>query len=188
MTIWNPLFPIDVDILHKILSPYGTISRIVIFRKSNLHALCEFENPEACAAAQRALDGKDIYDNCCTLKVDFSRNNRLNVRVNNDLSRDFTNPDLPTTSGAPARFEPRGGDRFDARTPPSGPGGFASPHPREPRGGYGVPAPSFSGFGAADPYARPTGPGCVVVVYNLPEFATVDNLFNLFSLYAPSMR
>lgn len=41
------------------------------------------------------LDGQNIYSGCCTLRIDNSKLTALNVKYNNDKSRDFTNPTLP---------------------------------------------------------------------------------------------
>lgn len=48
----------------------------------------------------QSLDGQNIYNGCCTLRIDYSKLSNLNVKYNNDKSRDFTNPNLP--SGDPA--------------------------------------------------------------------------------------
>ena len=47
----------------------------------------------------QALNGQCIYNGCCTLRVDFSKLPGLNVRFNNDKSRDYTNPLLPSGDG-----------------------------------------------------------------------------------------
>lgn len=47
-----------------------------------------------------ALDGQHIYSGCCTLRIEYSKLQQLNVKYNNDKSRDFFNPSLPT--GDPA--------------------------------------------------------------------------------------
>lgn len=44
----------------------------------------------------QSLDGQNIYNSCCTLRVEYSKLSNLNVKFNNDKSRDFTNPTLPT--------------------------------------------------------------------------------------------
>lgn len=44
----------------------------------------------------QSLNGKNIYNGCCTLRIDFSKLPSLNVKYNNDKSRDYTNPHLPT--------------------------------------------------------------------------------------------
>lgn len=48
----------------------------------------------------QSLDSQNIYNGCNTLKIDYSKLTNLNVKYNNDKSRDFTRPDLP--SGDPA--------------------------------------------------------------------------------------
>lgn len=44
----------------------------------------------------QSLDGQNIYNACCTLRISFSKLTSLNVKYNNDKSRDYTRPDLPT--------------------------------------------------------------------------------------------
>lgn len=44
----------------------------------------------------QSLDGQNIYNSCCTLRIDYSKMQNLNVKYNNDKSRDYTNPNLPT--------------------------------------------------------------------------------------------
>lgn len=44
----------------------------------------------------QSLEGQNIYNACCTLRISFSKLTSLNVKYNNDKSRDYTRPDLPT--------------------------------------------------------------------------------------------
>jgi hypothetical protein len=44
----------------------------------------------------QALDGQNVYNGCCTLRIDYSKLATLNVKYNNDKSRDYTNPNLPS--------------------------------------------------------------------------------------------
>jgi hypothetical protein len=46
-------------------------------------------------AAKTGLHGQNIYNSCCTLHIDYSKLNTLNVKYNNEKSRDYTNPLLP---------------------------------------------------------------------------------------------
>ena len=48
----------------------------------------------------QSLNGQNIYNGCCTLRIDFSKLPSLNVKYNNDKSRDYTNPNLPTGDNA----------------------------------------------------------------------------------------
>lgn len=45
--------------------------------------------------ARQSLDGQNVYNGCCCLRVDYSKLTTLNVKYNNDKSRDYTNPNLP---------------------------------------------------------------------------------------------
>ena len=47
----------------------------------------------------QSLDGQNIYNNCCTLRIEYSRLTTLNVKYNNEKSYDFTRPDLPSGEG-----------------------------------------------------------------------------------------
>lgn len=55
-----------------------------------------------CCPVFQSLDGQNIYNGCCTLRIDFSKLSALNVKYNNDKSRDFTRADLPTGELDPA--------------------------------------------------------------------------------------
>ncbi len=46
------------------------------------------------------LNGQNIYNGCCTLQIDFSKLHSLNVKYNNDKSRDYTNPTLPSSENS----------------------------------------------------------------------------------------
>jgi len=69
VTIQNPLYPITVDVLTQVFSPFDpALEKIVIFQKSaGLQALIQFSNLQAAMQAKIALDGKNIYSQCCTL-------------------------------------------------------------------------------------------------------------------------
>jgi polypyrimidine tract-binding protein 2 len=100
LSIANPVYSITCDVLHQIMSPYGNVLRIVIFMKNGLHAMVEFDNEQSAGAAQRALDGRDIYEGSCTLKIVLSHTETLNIKHNDERQRDYTRPDLPTAAGA----------------------------------------------------------------------------------------
>ena len=51
---------------------------------------------KVCFVCLQSLDGQNIYNGCCTLRIEYSKLASLNVRYNNDKSRDYTNPALPT--------------------------------------------------------------------------------------------
>ena len=77
--------------------------KIITFTKNNqFQALLQYGDPVNAQQAKLALDGQNIYNACCTLRIDFSKLVNLNVKYNNDKSRDYTRPDLPSGDGQPA--------------------------------------------------------------------------------------
>ena len=83
-------YPVDVNVLHSICNPYGTVLRIVIMRRRGVQALIEFEDVGAASRAKDALHNQDIYAGCNTLKVEFSTSERVNVRYNTEDMFDYT--------------------------------------------------------------------------------------------------
>jgi len=49
-----------------------------------------------CLLLTQSLNGQNIYNGCCTLRIDFSKLQELNVKFNNEKTWDYTNPNLPT--------------------------------------------------------------------------------------------
>ncbi|KAK2159515.1 hypothetical protein LSH36_151g00049 [Paralvinella palmiformis] len=91
-TILNPRYGITVDVMHTICSTYGTVNRIVIFKKNGVQAMVEFDNVESAVQAKQSLSGADVYSGCCTLRVEYAKPSRLNVFHNNSESWDYTTP------------------------------------------------------------------------------------------------
>lgn len=90
-------YPITVEVLYKIFSSLGTILRIVTFtKKDKFQALIEFSAISEAELAKLTLDGQNIYNGCCTLHLDYSKLTTLTVKYNNDKSKDYTRPDLPS--------------------------------------------------------------------------------------------
>ncbi|KAH0550422.1 hypothetical protein KQX54_019276 [Cotesia glomerata] len=80
-----------------IFTRFGKVLKIVTFTKnSTFQALIQYSDTIAAQNAKATLDGQNIYNSCCTLRIDFSKMQSLNVKYNNDKSRDYTNPTLPT--------------------------------------------------------------------------------------------
>ena len=59
-------------------------------------ALIQYPDVITAQAAKLSLDGQNIYNACCMLRIEYSKLSNLNVKYNNDKSRDYTNPNLPT--------------------------------------------------------------------------------------------
>ena len=97
--VHNPLYPITIDVLATILSPYN-VQRIVIFQKNRTCILAEFPDVEQAKIVKEKLDGSEIYDGSCLLRVMYSKNNNtLTVDYNDDRTYDFTRT-LPNTAPA----------------------------------------------------------------------------------------
>ena len=91
------IYPVTLDVLHAIFSRYGKVLRIITFNKNNtFQALVQLSEANAAQQAKTGLDGQNVYNGCCTLRIDYSKLSTLNVKYNNDKSRDYTNPTLPS--------------------------------------------------------------------------------------------
>lgn len=211
------LYPITLDILYQIFTRYGKVLKIVTFTKnSSFQALIQYADMLSAQTAKFSLDGQNVYNSCCTLRIDYSKMQNLNVKYNNDKSRDYTNPNLPTGDASlDAASLALGGELLlmgagsqpRARIPESiagAPGvlptpfamhGLASPlagpyNGVPPAGGLA----GLGGFplGAAGLGVRVQGSAqasAVLLVSNLnEEMVTPDALFTLFGVYGDVQR
>ncbi|KAL0126763.1 hypothetical protein PUN28_005258 [Cardiocondyla obscurior] len=212
------LYPITLDILYQIFTRFGKVLKIVTFTKnSSFQALIQYADVLSAQTAKFSLDGQNVYNSCCTLRIDYSKMQNLNVKYNNDKSRDYTNPNLPTgdanldaaslaLSGELLLMGP--GSQPRARIPvesiAGAPGvlptpfamhGLASPlagpyNGVPPAGGLA----GLGGFplGAAGLGVRVQGnaqASAVLLVSNLnEEMVTPDALFTLFGVYGDVQR
>uniref|UniRef100_A0A8C2I201 Polypyrimidine tract-binding protein 3-like n=1 Tax=Cyprinus carpio TaxID=7962 RepID=A0A8C2I201_CYPCA len=123
LIVENLYYPVSLEVLHQIFSKFGTVLKIITFTKNNqFQALLQYADPMNAHHAKVALDGQNIYNGCCTLRVEFSKLTSLNVKYNNDKSRDFTRLDLPSGDGQPT-LDPTMQSAFGA------PGIISSPYP-----------------------------------------------------------
>ncbi|XP_028763867.1 polypyrimidine tract-binding protein homolog 3 [Neltuma alba] len=184
VTIHHMLYPITVDVLHQVFSPHGFVEKIVTFQKSaGFQALIQYQLRQSAVIARSTLQGRNIYDGCCQLDIQFSNLDDLQVNYNNDRSRDFTNPGLPT--------EQKG------RSSQPGYGDAGSMYAVQSSGARAV---GFSQMANAAAIAAAFGGGlppgitgtndrCTVLVSNLnPDRIDEDKLFNLFSIYGNIVR
>ncbi|KAH8515655.1 hypothetical protein H0E87_004200 [Populus deltoides] len=172
VTIHHMLYPITVEVLHQVFSPHGFVEKIVTFQKSaGFQALIQYQSRQCAVQARTSLQGRNIYDGCCQLDIQFSNLDELQVNYNNDRSRDFTNPNLPSEQKGRSS-QPAYGDVVGY--PPQMPNGAAI----AAAFGGGLP-PGISG----------TNDRCTVLASNLnPDRIDEDKLFNLFSLYGNIVR
>ncbi|XP_045134722.1 polypyrimidine tract-binding protein 1-like isoform X18 [Portunus trituberculatus] len=161
------IYPVTLDVLYQIFSRVGKVLKIVTFTKNNtFQALIQYPDVVTAQAAKMTLDGQNIYNACCTLRIEYSKLSNLNVKYNNDKSRDYTNPSLPTGDPALDSALAIGGMPLAGVTPTAAALGAA-----------GIRLPG-----------QPS-PNCVLLVSNLnEEMVTPDALFTLFGVYGDVQR
>jgi len=189
------LYPVTIDVLNQIFSRYGPVSKIVTFSKNGgFQAFVQYAYHTAAANAKTALDGQHIYVGGCTLRIHFSTTRDLDVKYNNEKSRDFTNPYLPPGPAsanappeAPNSYPQMGSHYGDGNTamgyPPQGypPQGYP---PAAPNAAYGMPNAAKSGMGS-----QTQGTSPVVIVSGLnEEKVTPDAIFTLFGVYGDVLK
>jgi len=171
VSILEARVPVTIDNIHQIFKPYGEVNKIIMFVKNQvLHALVQMSSVDQAHTAKIHLEGKDMFQGCCHLRIAFSKLNDLQVKQNGPRMRDFTSPEF--SSGF-------GGGAFPGQPQylfPS-PAGF-SPFGFDSKGGLS----GFDGFGGDQK-------GCVLLVNNLvADRFTPDRLFMLFGVYGDVMR
>ncbi|KAG5004890.1 hypothetical protein AAZX31_10G211600 [Glycine max] len=184
VTVHHMLYPMTVDVLYQVFSPHGSVEKIVTFQKSaGFQALIQYQSRQSAVAARSTLQGRNIYDGCCQLDIQFSNLDELQVNYNNDRSRDFTNPNLPTEQkGRPS--QPGYGDAGNMYAA-QGSGARAVGFPQ--MANAAAIAAAFGG--GLPPGITGTNDRCTVLVSNLnPDRIDEDKLFNLFSIYGNIMR
>uniref|UniRef100_A0A8C2S6T2 Polypyrimidine tract-binding protein 1 n=1 Tax=Capra hircus TaxID=9925 RepID=A0A8C2S6T2_CAPHI len=203
----NLFYPVTLDVLHQIFSKFGTVLKIITFTKNNqFQALLQYADPVSAQHAKLSLDGQNIYNACCTLRIDFSKLTSLNVKYNNDKSRDYTRPDLPSGDSQPSLDQTMaaafGAPGIMSASPYAG-AGFPPTFAIPQAAGLSVP----NVHGALAPLAIPSAaaaaaaagriaiPGLagagnsVLLVSNLnPERVTPQSLFILFGVYGDVQR
>ncbi|KAI3446368.1 hypothetical protein Pfo_003033 [Paulownia fortunei] len=178
VTIHHMLYPITVEVLHQVFSPHGFVEKIVTFQKSaGFQALIQFQLHQSAISARNSLQGRNIYDGCCQLDIQFSNLDELQVNYNNERSRDFTNPSLPSEQKGKSSQQPGYGDA----------GMYAHAVGFPQMGNAAAIAAAFGG--GLPPGISGTNDRCTVLVSNLnPDRIDEDKLFNLFSIYGNIIR
>jgi len=100
LSVMNMLYPVTIDVLYQIFNKFGSVLKIITFTKNDkFQALIQMKDANSAAQAKLQLHGQNIYNGCCTLHIEYSKLLSLAVKYNNDKSRDYTNPTLPTGEG-----------------------------------------------------------------------------------------
>ncbi|XP_034048794.1 polypyrimidine tract-binding protein 3-like [Thalassophryne amazonica] len=182
----NLFYPVTLEVLQQIFSKFGSVLKIITFTRNNqFQALLQFSDATHAQHAKAGLDGQNIYNGCCTLRIDCSKLSTLNVKYNNDKSRDFTRVDLPT-----GELEPASTAAFGVALPPYGAAVF--PPTISQHTGISVQAVP----GSLVPTGRmsvqtlaPPAVHSVLLVSNLnPETVSPHCLFILFGVYGDVQR
>jgi len=214
INIENMLYPVAMDTLANIFKKHGDIQKIVTFTKNNVfQALVEYGSSTAAKYARQVLHGKNTYNGCCQLQIEYSKLTELNVKFNNDRGWDFTNPSLLSGSNpmSDASHTPPGqgqaGLPNNALIASRGAAGTGMSILGEPpietpqsnssygqyggssgMGGGGTGGMGGMGLMGSQPGGQQRG-GCVLIVSNLEATEiTPDILFMLFGVYGDVLR
>eukprot|EP00026_Physarum_polycephalum_P002718 Phypoly_transcript_02726.p1 GENE.Phypoly_transcript_02726~~Phypoly_transcript_02726.p1 ORF type:complete len:556 (+),score=101.07 Phypoly_transcript_02726:920-2587(+) len=190
VNVANVQYPVTIDLLYSVFCKYGTVTKIVTFSKSGFQAFVQFSTPEAAELAKNGLDGQNIYVGCCSLRINFSTIKDLDIKYNNEKSRDFTNPYLPRSGGQSGSSEPPAAIPYyppPAHTPYPDYGGYSQPHhaayPPQSQSGMSI-ASAKAAMGVPAPGTSP-----VVIVSGLnEEQVTPDSIFTLFGVYGDVLK
>jgi len=91
ITIRDAKYPVNVEVIYKVCSIVGPVVRVVCFERNTVtQAMVEFDTLENASKARSSLHGADIYSNCCTMKVEYSKMETLTCRENGPMSWDFS--------------------------------------------------------------------------------------------------
>lgn len=123
------------------------------------------------------MNGKSIYPRCCNLRIQFSQLEDLNVKQNNEKSRDFTvakQDESPTQSISNDMMKPR---VMDQRAPSV---------PSQPKYPAGIPQNVM--YPQHFPQNIKSSSSSVLIVSGLPDNVSPDNLFTLFCVYGNVIR
>jgi len=181
VSVLNTRVPVTLENIHQIFKPYGEVIKIITFLKDSVFkALVQLATVEQAINAKLLLEGKDMFQGCCHLRIGFSKLTDLKVTQNGPRSRDFTIPDPSLPLGGFGVFGPGGGSGYGSG------GGYLFP----PSGGLGTGFfDSKTPYSPQPQYAYETGKDTVLLVNNLtPDKVTPDNLFKLFGVYGDVLR
>jgi hnRNP-L/PTB/hephaestus splicing factor len=92
ITILHIIYPVTTYVLYQVFEKFG-IQRCILFeRATGLQALVELQDVKHAMAAKINLDNQFIYSGCNQLRIQFSNQQELIVRQNDEKSADFTLP------------------------------------------------------------------------------------------------
>ena len=200
LTVINVIHPVNVDTIKKICEQQNAeVQRIVIFHKNGLQALVEFKTIEDASRIQQALNGCDIYPGCCSLKIEYSKTTKLNVRSNTAESFNIDVNDRNIDGFSQSHNQNYGNMNSDISSLLADAEGFPAVQSILAKAMTGGKANLMdvecSQPNYLDKYTSPFasidnsnsvagGEGCVAMVYGINhDVMNCDHLYNLFCLY-----
>uniref|UniRef100_A0A8I5ZR32 Polypyrimidine tract binding protein 1, pseudogene 3 n=1 Tax=Rattus norvegicus TaxID=10116 RepID=A0A8I5ZR32_RAT len=178
----NLFYPVTLDALHQIFSKFGAFQ-----------VLLQHADPVSAQHAKLSLDGQNIYNACCTLHINFSKLTSLDVKYNNDKSRDYTRPALPSGDiffvPGITSDSPNAGAGFPLTFATPQAAGLSVPNVHGALATLAIPSAAVAAAGRiAIPGLAGVG-NSILLVSNLnPERVTAQSLFILFSIYGDVKR
>jgi len=166
VSVLNARLVVTIENLYTIFKPYGDVLKIVMFVKGNvLKALVQMGTVDSAVNAQAALEGKDMFKNCCHLRIGFSSLTSLKVKNQSEKSRDFYQ-DGATTDFTAAYTTSAAVLQYNQVAPVTSPPVYAE--------------------NKLVPSTSQDGP--VLLVTKLADTITPDMLFTLFGVYGDVLR
>jgi len=171
VSVLNAAVPVTLENIHQIFQPHGDVLKIITFNKgTTLQALVQMASVESANNAKMYLEGKDMFQGCCHLRIAFSQRQQLIVKENSYKSRDYTQGVAGGPGGPPAMLM-------------YGAGGAGSPNLM---GGAGA---NLMGANLMGPGPMgDQGSGVVLVNKLTPEKCNPAVLFKLFGVYGDVLR
>jgi len=207
VSVLNCRVPVTLENMYSIFKPYAEVQKIILFVKDSVFkALVQLRTVEQAVNSKVLLEGKDIFQGCCTLRIGFSTLTDLSVKENGPRSRDFTIPEpdmgsFPGYGGGSSYLiqqQPQGYGPYPGSMGMGGGGGMGQIGGLQNMGGMGSGMNSLqigSGMGSMGGMQMQgmniggDAKGCVLLVNNLtPERTTPDTLFTLFGVYGDVLR
>lgn len=188
VVVENMVYEVTLDVLYTIFSKFGAVLKIITFTKNNqFQALIQMADQITTETAKLSLDGQNIYTNCCTLRIDYSKLQCLNVKFNNTKSRDYTRHDLPSGDIDMMTGSLMGQNPISqSQMMPISHTQMVPSHTIQPMG-YGNQG-QIQQIGV-NPSYQPQQNNCVLLVSNLdPERIKCYHLFILFGVYGNVVR
>ncbi|KAL6523779.1 hypothetical protein OROGR_017382 [Orobanche gracilis] len=179
--------------------------KIVTFQKSaGFQALIQFQSHQSAISARNSLQGRNIYDGCCQLDIQFSNLDELQVNYNNERSR-FYKPFLALEQrGKSSHVNAKLSstmltlfcflviETFVMYIQEKNP--FNDSVAMEMQASLAMQMSSSAAIatafgGGLPPGISGTNDRCTILAYNLnPDKIDEDKLFNLFSIYGNIVR